>query len=73
MKKNVRDGKLTEKTPMSKATHSEKQRLLKKMAQAVEDARNRVSGYSSEERERLETFARGLIKGVNSKQVCGTR
>jgi hypothetical protein len=72
MKDKMHTGKMTTKTPMSKATQGEKSRLLHKLAQAAEDARNRVSGYSDEKRSNLEQCARELIKGADPKQVCRT-
>jgi hypothetical protein len=73
MKKQVKVKSAAERTPMTKTTQNAKSRLLQKLAQAAEHARNRVSGYSDEQRSQLEQCARGLIKGVHPKQVCHTR
>lgn len=45
-------------------------RLVHRLAALADAARNRVSGYSDEQRSQLETTARGIIKGAHAKQVC---
>ena len=62
--------RIKQNTPMSKANQSEKAQLLQKLSDAAKASRTRVSAYSDEQRSRLEEFARGVIQGAKTKQIC---
>ncbi len=70
MKKVTAPDAKRKSTPMSKAQHNDKASLLRKLQEAAQAARTRVSSYSDDRRSHLEQLARGVMNGASTEQVC---